>query len=95
MLSLLGSDSPFDPPNHHPGVVKVFRDYFPLKSQGLKSEIREQWGENTQVSYWCQDETRLGYRTQHGRQITLRGVKPTQALQWHTNTTISMASLTL
>lgn len=50
------------------------------------------------ISYWCQDETRLGYRTESGewlsgeasspvykprRKITKAGVKPKQILQWH------------
>jgi len=32
-----------------------------------------------------QDQTRLGFRTDLGRQITRRGVKPRQILQWHYN----------
>ena len=35
------------------------------------------------ISYWCQDETRLGFRTFSGKKITLKGVKPEQKLQWY------------
>ena len=35
------------------------------------------------VAYWCQDETRIGFRTESGKKITLKGVKPQQTLQWH------------
>jgi transposase len=66
-----------------PGVVEVFRQHFPTRIQGVMAEISKQWGNHVPITYWCQDETRLGFRTDLGRQITRRGVKPRQLLQWH------------
>ena len=66
-----------------PGVIEVFQDYFPELIKGLINDIRDKWGHNCRISYWFQDETRLGYRTESGRKITRLGVKPKQILQWH------------
>lgn len=66
-----------------PGVIQVFRDYFPERIKGLIAEIREKQAGNLQITYWFQDETRLGFRTETGKKITLKGVKPQQLLQWH------------
>ena len=65
------------------GVVEVFRQHFPIRLQGVMAEIRKQWGPEVPITYWCQDETRLGFRTNLGRQITGQGIKPRQLLQWH------------
>ena len=51
--------------------------------KGVINEIRDKWGNKLPISYWLQDETRLGYRTESGRKITRAGIKPTQILQWH------------
>ncbi|PSO54454.1 MAG: transposase, partial [Cyanobacteria bacterium QH_10_48_56] len=37
------------------------------------------------ITSCCQDETRLGFRTESGQKITLKGVKLQQTLQWHYN----------
>jgi len=37
---------------------------------------------NLPMRYWCQDESRLGLKTEWGRVITAPGVKPIQAVQW-------------
>jgi transposase len=66
-----------------PGVVAAFRQHFPTRIQGVIAEIRKQWGRRVPVTYWCQDETRLGFRTDLTRQITRQGIKPEQVLQWH------------
>jgi len=66
-----------------PGVVETFQQHFSTRIQGLIAEIRERWGREIPITYWCQDETRLGFRTHLGRQITSRGIKPQQVLQWH------------
>jgi transposase len=66
-----------------PGVVELFRQHFPTRIQGVIAEIRKQWGGEVPITYWCQDETRLGFRTYLSRQITGQGVKPQQVLQWH------------
>ena len=34
------------------------------------------------IRYWCQDESRLGLKTELGRVITAPGVKPIQSVQW-------------
>lgn len=66
-----------------PGIITAFKNHFPERIKGLINEIREKWGMKPKISYWCQDETRLGYRTESGRKITQAGVKPKQILQWH------------
>lgn len=66
-----------------PGIIKVFQDYFPELIKGLIDEIRGKKGNERSISYWFQDETRLGYRTESSRKITRAGVKPKQLLQWH------------
>ncbi|MBE9166928.1 IS630 family transposase, partial [Pleurocapsales cyanobacterium LEGE 06147] len=49
------------------------------------NDIKEKWGNKLTISYWCQDETRLGYRTESGQKITRAGVKPKQIFQWYYN----------
>lgn len=66
-----------------PGIIKVFRDYFPELLKGLINEIRGKIGNELSICYWFQDETRLGYRTESSRKITRTGVKPKQFLQWN------------
>ena len=39
-------------------------------------------GNGKRLRYLCQDETRIGLKTETGRVITARGVKPTVAVQW-------------
>ncbi len=66
-----------------PGVIEVFKQYLPERIKGIVGEIRDKWGNNRDIIYWCQDETRLGFRTELGQKITLKGVQPKQTLQWH------------
>ena len=66
-----------------PGVIEAFKKYFPTRIKGLIDDIRAYWGNKLPISYWFQDETRLGYRTESGQKITRAGVKPKQLLQWH------------
>lgn len=65
------------------GVVEAFWEFLPERIEGLIREIRSKHGQKTDILYWCQDETRVGFRTESGRKITLKGVKPEQKLQWH------------
>lgn len=65
------------------GVISVFKEYLPIRLKGIIAQIKEKWGDTKNICYWCQDETRLGFRTELGRKITLKGVKPEQELQWH------------
>ena len=65
------------------GVVKAFWEFLPKRIEGLTREIKSKQGQKPDIFYWCQDETRVGFRTESGRKITLRGVKPEQELQWH------------
>ena len=51
--------------------------------EGIIKDIRDKWLDKREVAYWCQDETRVGLRTELGKKITLKGVKPQQTLQWH------------
>ena len=39
-------------------------------------------GQGKRLRYFCQDETRLGLKTETGRVITARGVKPIVSVQW-------------
>jgi transposase len=66
-----------------PGIIEAFKNYFPTRIKGLINDIRGKCGANRPISYWFQDETRLGYRTESGQKITRVGVKPKQILQWH------------
>ena len=65
-----------------PGTIPAFKNYFPDRIKGLINDIRGKSGNKLSISYWLQDETRLGYRTESGRKITRVGVKPKQILQW-------------
>ena len=38
--------------------------------------------EGQSVSYWYQDESRLGLKTINRRRITVRGIKPIGQVQW-------------
>jgi transposase len=66
-----------------PGIIAAFKNYFPDRIKGLINEIREKKGNQLTISYWFQDETRLGYRTESSQKITRAGVKPQQIFQWH------------
>ena len=66
-----------------PGVVEVFKEYLPVRLNGLRDFIHNKWGKNKKITYWCQDETRLGFRTESGKKLTAKGVKPQQIFQWH------------
>ncbi len=73
-------------PSHEkqqPGVIEVFRNYFPERIKGLISEIKDKWGTNPNITYWFQDESRFGFRTESGRKITRAGIQPKQIFQWH------------
>jgi hypothetical protein len=39
-------------------------------------------GNGKRLRYLCQDETRIGLKTETGQGITARGVKPTVSVQW-------------
>ena len=66
-----------------PGIIQAFKNYFPDRIKGLMNDLRDKWGNQPLISYWFQDETRLGYRTESGKKITRAGIKPRQFLQWH------------
>ncbi|MGF1490681.1 MAG: IS630 family transposase [Prochloraceae cyanobacterium] len=66
-----------------PGVIEVFKNYLPTLIKGIIHEFKDKIGHKSKISYWCQDEARLGFRTLSGKKITLKGVKPKQLLQWH------------
>ena len=52
------------------GVVKAFWEFLPKRIEGLIKEIRSKQSRKTDIFYWCQDETRVGFRTESGRKIT-------------------------
>jgi len=66
-------------------VIEVFKNYLPTLIKGIIHEFRSRLNQIKRICYWCQDESRLGFRTFSGKKITLKGVKPKQLLQWHYN----------
>jgi transposase len=66
-----------------PGVVEAFKRFLPQRIEGIVQQLTNKRVEQPNIAYWCQDETRLGFRTESGKKITLKGVKPEQILQWH------------
>lgn len=66
-----------------PGVGEVFQEYLPERIKGLVENSKSKELQAREIAYWCQDETRIGFRTEPGRKITSKGVKPQQLLQWH------------
>jgi transposase len=66
-----------------PGIITAFKNHFPDRIKGLIAEIRDKWGNKLTISYWLQDETRLGHRTESGHKITRAGVKPKEVWQWY------------
>jgi transposase len=65
------------------GVVEAFQKFLPQRIKGIVQDIRAKRLDNREIAYWCQDETRIGFRSESGKIITLKGVKPQQTLQWH------------
>ena len=53
--------------NQKLGVIEVFKRYLPTKIKGLIEEYREKKEDKRSIAYWCQDETRLGFRTFSGK----------------------------
>ena len=68
-----------------PGIISAFKQHLPTRIKGIIEEIKYKWGDKSNIRYWCQDETRIGFRTELGRKITLKGIKPKQKFQWHYN----------
>lgn len=68
-----------------PGIISAFKQHLPTRIKGIIEEIKCKWGDKSDIRYWCQDETRIGFRTELGRKITLKGMKPKQEFQWHYN----------
>ena len=66
-----------------PGVVEAFKRFLPTRIKGIIQKIQDKSHNQANIVYWCQDKTRLGFRTESGKKITLKGVKPQQKLQWH------------
>lgn len=44
--------------------------------------LQDLFGKGKRLRYLCQDETRLGLKSETGRVITRRGVKPVVRVQW-------------
>lgn len=65
------------------GVVEAFQKFLPQRIEGIVQDIRVKRLDNREIAYWCQDETRIDFRTESGKKITLKGVKPQHTLQWH------------
>ena len=63
--------------------MEAFQKFLPQRIEGIVRDIRAKRLDNREIADWCQDETRIGLRTESGKRITLKGVKPQQTLQWH------------
>ncbi len=63
--------------------LKTPRPTHEKQAVGVVEDIRNKRLDKREISYWCQDETRIGFRTESDKKITLKGVKPQQILQWH------------
>lgn len=66
-----------------PGVIEAFKEHLPQRIKAIVKNIRNQETSKKDIVYWCQDETRVGFRSEKGKKITRQGVKPQQTLQWH------------
>lgn len=44
--------------------------------------LQRMFGQGKRLRYLCEDETRVGLKSETGRVITSRGVKPMAAVQW-------------
>ena len=60
------------------GVVKAFEKFLPTRIEGIVQDIRDKHLDKREIAYWCQDETRIGFKTESGKNITLKRVKPQQ-----------------
>lgn len=58
------------------GVVEAFQKFLPQRLKGIIQDLRAKRLDNREIAYWCQDETRIGFRSESGKTITLKGVKP-------------------
>ncbi|WP_241994471.1 IS630 family transposase [Chroococcidiopsis cubana] len=65
-----------------PGVVESFKKELPQKLLSVIEEAEKQSKKFKSVRYWCEDETRLGWKTVQRRKLTSRGVKPIGTLQF-------------
>ncbi|NJQ97687.1 MAG: IS630 family transposase [Hydrococcus sp. CSU_1_8] len=66
----------------NPGDIEGFKNQRDAWLKNIKQWLRGTYESFQQVSYWCQDETRLGLKTLEGRKLTLKGVKPIGKVQW-------------
>lgn len=48
----------------------------------IKKHVISPLDKHRRIRYWCGDESRVGLKTELGRLITLRGVKPLGKMQW-------------
>lgn len=44
--------------------------------------LQNLFGQGKRLRYLCQDETRVGLKSETGRVITRRGIKPVATVQW-------------
>ena len=50
-----------------PGVVEAFKRFLPQRIEGIVQQLKNQQVEQLNIAYWCQDETRVGFRTESGK----------------------------
>lgn len=63
-------------------IIERFVQQRPEWLKFLKEWINSEYEKGQKICFWCQDETRLGWKTITGRKLTLKGVKPVGEVQW-------------
>lgn len=48
----------------------------------IKKHLIAPIDQQKRIRYWCGDESRVGFKTEAGRLITLKGIKPIGIMQW-------------
>jgi hypothetical protein len=48
----------------------------------IKKHVIAPIDKNRRIRYWCEDESRVGLKTEAGRLITIKGKKPIGIMQW-------------
>ncbi len=64
-----------------PAAVETFKNLLPRMLKNLKKRAIESLNFLGKVSYWCEDETRIGLKTLKRRKLTLFGTKPIGVIQ--------------
>lgn len=67
---------------HDKEAEEEFKKKLPEPYETIKKHFIPPNEQYRTIRYWCEDESRLGLRTEVGRLITVKGVKPLGTMQW-------------